>query len=314
MSLKVDIKERNVIIAFFAIPIIMLIFGYFIYPYPPSVLSTRLTFVSLFIGLILLGVGYYLREDKYVSTRLKMMGWCFFAFYWSLQPVHLYYPSQDLFNAATCAVGVFFLFYLAYHEWLSLKLEDHPRFLDWIAGATFVAGMIYFVIDTEIVPLLKTGMIEVVSEQSVSIMRLFGLVVIRDGANIVYNNTPITIIFACTAIQSMVLFVGMNGALYNVDVKRRLVVILITILPVYFLNLLRNAGVIFMVGAGYLSFEMAHNVVFKLLSLVALIILLLINFKIVPELYDEIMCIFDLGKRDGPLEILFKKIFNRLRL
>jgi len=307
-------NDRVVCILFFVVPVVMLITGYIVYPYPPSMVSTYLTFIPLFIGLIMLGSGFYMtRDNKKSSNKVKMLGWGLFAFYWAMQPTHLYYPSHDVFNATVCIIGVFFLFYLAYHEWLSLTSSDHPRFLDWIAGATFVAGAIYFVIDTEVLPLLKTSLIEMVAEQSASVLRLFGLVVIRKGANIIYNNTPITIIFACTAIQSMVLFLGMNSALRDVEPRRRVAAILVTVTPVYFLNLLRNAGVIFLVGAGYVSFEMAHNVIFKMLSLLALIILLILNFKLTPELYDEITSIFSMFKRKGPLEDLFRSFSDKVR-
>jgi len=56
---------------------------------------------------------------------------------------------------------------------------------------------------------------------------------------------------------------------------------------------------------------MAHNVIAKTGSLIAMIILLFIVIKIIPEIFNEIICLTDLYKRNGPLEKSIKKIFGR---
>ena len=56
---------------------------------------------------------------------------------------------------------------------------------------------------------------------------------------------------------------------------------------------------------------MAHNVIFKILALVALIILLFINFKLAPQLYDEIVGIINLAKRKGPVELFFGRLLGK---
>ncbi len=142
-------------------------------------------------------------------------------------------------------------------------------------------------------------------------LHLFGVNVTRTQDLLIYNNVPVTIIFACTAIQSIVLFVGMIGTLPRVSPKRKALGLLLTVVPIYFLNLIRNAGVVYMVGSGMTSFEMAHNVIGKTGSLLALIVLLFITFKIVPELYDEIIGIIDLPKRKGPLELFLRRLLGK---
>jgi exosortase/archaeosortase len=59
------------------------------------------------------------------------------------------------------------------------------------------------------------------------------------------------------------------------------------------------------------SFEIAHNVIGKAGSLIALIVLLFITFKILPELYDEIMGIIDLPKRKGPVELFLGRLLRK---
>jgi archaeosortase A (PGF-CTERM-specific) len=227
-------------------------------------------------------------------------------------PSALYFSEGgDVFNAAVCIIGVYVLIYIAYHEWLSLKRDNYVSCLNWIAGGTFLAGIIYFTIENGIIPGLKDWLIENVAAQTTDLLHLFGINAIRNQDLIMYNNMPVTIIFACTAIQSMVLFVGMIGALSQVNVKRRALGLLVTVVPIYFLNLIRNAGVVYMVGSGMVSFEIAHNVIGKTGSLLALIVLLFITFKIVPELYDEIVGIIDLSKRKGPVELLFGRLLGK---
>jgi len=313
MAATLDKSDKSVVFLFFLIPTIMLIVGYFIAPYPQTEILKQLLIVPLFLGLFLLGIGYFLK-DKERGSSLKIVGWIAFSSFWATAPSSLYFSEGgDVFNAAVCIIGVYILIYMAYHEWLSIQRKNHPLCLNWIAGGTFFAGIIYFTIDSSIFPILKNGLIELVAAQSNGVLHLFGLEASRQGSVILYNGVYINIIFACTAIQSMVLFVGMIGALQGINWKRRLIAIAATVIPIYFLNLIRNAGVVYMVGANLTSFEMAHNVIAKAGSLIALIALLFVTFKIVPELYDEILGIFDLPKRNGPVENFFSKCLGKTK-
>jgi archaeosortase A (PGF-CTERM-specific) len=305
-------KNNNlVVLSFFVIPAVMLIVGYLLYPYPPSSLARQISFVPLFLGLLFLGVGFFYRK-KDIASILKIIGWGMFSSFWATMPSFLYFSEGgDVFNAAVCIIGVYVLIYVAYHEWLSIKRNEHVSCLNWIAGGTFLAGIIYFTIENGIIPGVQNWLIEFVAAQTTDVLHLIGINATRTQSLIIYNNTPVTIIFACTAIQSIVLFVGMIGALPRVTLKRKTLGLLVTVVPIYFLNLLRNAGVVYMVGSGMFSFEIAHNVIGKAGSLIALIVLLFITFKILPELYDEIMGIIDLPKRKGPVELFLGRLLRK---
>jgi archaeosortase A (PGF-CTERM-specific) len=206
-------QEKNsglVVLFFFLVPTLMLLIGFILFPYPPSSYATQLSFIPLFLGLILLGCGFFYKRKK-IGSAFKIAGWGSFSFFWATMPSFLYFSEGgDVFNAAVCIIGVYVLMYLGYHEWLSLKRDQHPSCMNWIAGGTFLAGIIYFTLENGIFPGLKDWLIEAVAVQSTVLLHLFGVNATRTQALIVYNNTPVTIIFACTAIQSMVLFVGMN--------------------------------------------------------------------------------------------------------
>jgi archaeosortase A len=311
MDVSSEKTNRWVVLSYFLVPTVMLILGYFLFPYPPSSVARQVSFIPLFLGLIFLGIGV-LYPKKNIGGWLKILGWGLFTFFWATMPSFLYFSEGgDVFNAAVCIIGVYVLLYVAYHEWLSIKRSEHVSCLNWMAGGTFLAGIIYFTIENGIIPGLKEWLIESVAAQTSDLLHLFGVNVSRTHELIVYNNVPVTIIFACTAIQSMVLFVGMIGALPNVRLKRKALGLLVTVVPIYFLNLIRNAGVVYMVGSGMTSFELAHNVIGKTGSLLALIVLLFVTFKVVPELYDEIIGIIDLPKRKGPLEQFVGRLLGK---
>lgn len=304
-------KKESIIFAslFILIPTIFLVTWYYFFPYE---LSSSISFflqMPMFLGLIFLLVGFFIKKIP-LGNILKILGWIIFAFYWAAQPSTLYFGEEgDIFNAAVCVIGVYVLFYIAYHEWLSIERNINVSCLNWIAGASGIAGLIYFVIERTFIADL---LIKEVAWESASVLNLIvgnsyanGDVIFLDGSYVV------TIIFACTAIQSMVIFVGMIGALPKIDIKRKIIGLLITVVPIYVLNLFRNALVTFLVGRNITDFNMAHNVISKAGSLAALIILLLIVVKIVPEVLNEILCLVDLHKRNGPIEKSIKSVFGR---
>ena len=304
-------KKESIIIAslFILIPTIFLVTWYYFFPYE---LSSSISFflqMPMFLGLIFLLVGFFIKKIP-LGNILKILGWIIFAFYWAAQPSTLYFGEEgDIFNAAVCVIGVYVLFYIAYHEWLSIERNKNVSCLNWIAGASGIAGLIYFVIERTFIADL---LIKEVAWESAGVLNLIvgnsyanGDVIFLDGSYVV------TIIFACTAIQSMVIFVGMIGALPKIDIKRKIIGLLITVVPIYVLNLFRNALVTFLVGRNITDFNMAHNVISKAGSLAALIILLLIVVKIIPEVLNEILCLVDLHKRNGPIEKSIKSVFGR---
>lgn len=295
-------------ILFIVIPAIFLIAGNYIftsdqYHNPPLWLN-----VSMFFGLILLFIGFFFKDR--IGNILRILGWIVFSFYWATQPMKMYLTEGgDIVNAVICATGVFVLCYVAYHEWLSMVRKKDISCLKWLAGASAFAGIIYFGIERSFA---AEWLIHRVAEQSTWILNtIAGNATVQGSSISLDGHYVVTIIFACTGIQSFVIFIGMIGALPKIEMKRRIIGLFVTVVPVYILNLLRNAMVAFLVGRDITGFNMAHNVIAKAGSLVALIVLLLIVIKIVPEVFDEIICFTDLYKRNGPLEKVAAKVLGR---
>lgn len=294
---------------FIIIPIIFVIVGLWFFPYPVSEEVKGILPIPLFGSLALLFIGFILKKQK-IAHIIRITGWMILAFYWSTQPNTLYFgEGQDFVNAFLCIVGVFVLSYVAYHEWLSIKRNEEVTCLDWFAGVASIAGLIYFI--AELTP-LAPWLIDVVAAHSAWLLNLFTGVAEAQGPNIYYNGEfAVNIIFACTAVQSMVIFVGMILPLQKVSMKKKIYGLLVTILPIYFLNMVRNASIAYLLAEDITSFNMAHNILGKGGSLLALVVLLFVVIKVIPEVFDKILELTDLAKRNGPLEKGMKKLIGR---
>ena len=306
---KFSTLDKIISSLFFIIPLILIISGLFLFNYPLSKDIEFFLSIPLFSSLVILLIGFLIKKKK-LSNTIKISGWFLFAFYWSTQPNTLYFGEDgDIVNAFIAIIGVFILFYIAYHEWLSIKGFKELNCLNWAAGVAAIAGIIYFGI--ELTPLAMELRL-IVASQSGGLLNFFTGGVTIDGVYISYKETVISLIFACTAVQSMVLFVGMILPLPNVSITKKFYGLLVTVLPIYFLNLIRNALVIYLTGEyGNEFFSTAHNIIGKGGSLIALIILLFIVIKILPEIFDEIISITDLYKRKGPFERFLEKVWGK---
>lgn len=112
---------------------------------------------------------------------------------------------------------------------------------------------------------------------------------------------PVSIILACTAIQSIMLFVGLfagTQATWQKKLKWSLIVGVI----IYILNLVRNVGIIWFYGQGHASFWVMHNAIGKGGSLLAMVGIAFAVFKRYPEFFKALVGVLDLPERDGPIE------------
>ncbi len=116
---------------------------------------------------------------------------------------------------------------------------------------------------------------------------------------------PVSIILACTAIQSIMLFVGLFAGT-EAHWKKKLQMSLIVGAIIYVLNLVRNTGIIWFFGQGHASFWTMHNAIGKGGSLLAMIGIAFAVFKYFPEFFKSLSQVLDLPDRDGPIERTFK--------
>ncbi|PKK86476.1 MAG: archaeosortase A [Thermoplasmata archaeon HGW-Thermoplasmata-1] len=305
------------------VPGLFILLGHILYTNLDSYLFSLIVMAPMFVGLGFLGLGYIFRlRSRHI---LMAVGWLVFSLYWGTQVDLLYWEEGGFINAAFGAAAVYLFAYLAYHEVISHAKKENFAPLEFMAGATFVAAFFYFLVER--IPSVSRFLITEVADQSAGVLRLFGhdftsgVAILPHGAPwfafnapIYYNGemTNISIILACTALQSIMIFVG---AIYattgKIPLKRRIAALAATAIPIYVLNLFRNAGVIWAVIVRGWDFGIVHDWVAKFGVLLVLVALAYIVFKLLPELYDDLAGLLDLPKRNGPVERFFRERFGK---
>jgi len=282
-----------------------------------------------FLGMALLGIGVFWRDRRNHWARIA--GWLVFGLFWPFKVPHYALEAADPFNAWFSLLAPILTGYIAYHEWLSWQWREQPVALRWLAGSTFVAATTYFVL-FEITAIQEQIIYVTGVETSWLTDLVFGTETIAyqpaqpgpDGyrpthicmaegygnqiasfcqrADAGYPYYAVTIIFACTALQSVMIFVGAIG-FTKAPWKRKLQAIGVIAPTIYLLNLFRNAGIIYGYRVksyslfGIESFEFMHSYVAKGGAIVALVVLALYAFRKLPELHENILDVLDLPKR-----------------
>ncbi len=218
-------------------------------------------------------------------NRLAAPGWALFGLFWLGQPGH-YLAAEDYFNAALVIVAATFCFYIA---WIVLEKGSPSRACSWAGYAAAVCGIIYFPF-AEIEP-LKAGLIGFTTFMTAETLQAFSIPVTREAWNVmVLNGKTVEIILACTAIESIALFAGLIVSV-PAPAGRRLAALTASTLSIYILNIARNGFVLMAYGWNWFgsdSFYMAHNVIAKIGSTIALLAVAYLVFLLLPELLSVI--------------------------
>lgn len=269
----------------------------------------------VFAGIGLLLAGFFMRGPR--SNQVRALGWILFAAYWPFQAPEYFWPAAgepDPVNGWFTLLGPIFLLFVAWHEWRSYQWREDPGALRWFAGASAISAATYFVVYET--PAATKWIIYQTALQSAWLYNWLFFAgdarasVVQDafGESHIYLNGvdyAVTVVLACTAIQSMMIFVGAIYCL-RADTRRKMWAYLVSVPTIYVLNLFRNAGIIYgykdikwgMFGID--TFEWMHSYVGKIGSLVALILIALGVFMLLPELHSNILDLFDLRKRRRP--------------
>ncbi|RLG29962.1 archaeosortase A [Methanosarcinales archaeon] len=228
-------------------------------------------------------------------------GWFFFAMHWALQPVH-YIEINDYINVVlVLAVAVFCL--IIAHAMLRnyMHYEDVENTLLTITTAAALGGLFYYPFAE--IELLNTFLISASANQVVYILHLFNIPAELIGWNqIELNGHHVRIILACTAIESIAIFIGLIFCV-RASAKRTLIAFTASIPVIYLLNLVRNVFVVVATGYDWFgehtfriadhvwvldSFDIAHNYIAKLGSGIALFVIAYVVMQSLPELLDVI--------------------------
>ena len=277
------------------------------------------------IGMLILFVTWKKR-----SSRLEIiapLGWVLTGFYF-FNDISFYIEHEDpvltLMSAATLPGAVAIAFWE--RNVVEKKYADALR---WFRGTVAVAGLPYLLIAH--VPMLNILAIWFVAWQSAALLSFAGGAEVTLGdtyanpansskvnwedwdgnkwfltedmsefsfhTELLVNGEPLYINFvlACTAIQSMIIFVGAISVL-DIDWRKRVRALFIALSLIHILNLFRNAGLIWL-QMGYpdwrwmnLSiFEFGHAYASQFVSLGAMFLLALVLFEMLPQMHKHVL-------------------------
>jgi archaeosortase A (PGF-CTERM-specific) len=228
-----------------------------------------------------------------IAYPIGAVGWIFFSLHWAYQPVH-YIAVDDYFNVIATILVAVFCGYIAFIMW---KKADDLTLL--MTKAAALGGILYFSFAE--LATLNHVLIGAVASQTVITLNFFGVAAIQAEWNVLtLNNYPVQIILGCTGIESIALFIGVISCV-PAPPRRKLAAFLVSVPTIYVLNILRNAFVLTATGNQWFglpedSFYVSHNIIAKFGSLGALVIISYLVFKLLPELLDMVVGVFDLLK------------------
>ncbi|MBJ23472.1 MAG: archaeosortase A [Euryarchaeota archaeon] len=217
-----------------------------------------------------------------------------------------------------------------------IEVVNTPEHLIWLRGMIFFAGTPYLLVSQ--IPYLNRLLIIFIAIQVVYFMKWTGAGDIKLGDFIINTDgTPtgqvtwetwsgnkwwlfeqlpengmfvelinsdgssigINFVLACTALQSIIVFVGAILAV-NTESKGKIRALIIIVPLIHVLNLFRNAGLIWMHSNypdwewfGISIFDFGHSYASKVLSLFAMFLMALVIFEIMPKLHTNVLKVID---------------------
>lgn len=277
-------------------------------------------------GMLALAISWLLRRQG--GVRLAQAGWMLVGFSFFAQ-AWKYLEHDDMVLTVMCTLTLPLACWAA---WFENKAHDEQRnALVWARGTVAFAGGPYMLVTY--VPYLSVLAIWFVASQSAWFLsfatgqrieigttwvndpsgrvsweawegnRWFATdftgeyafqseLILADGSLIGIN-----FVLACTAIQSMVLFVGAISVL-DLSWKRRVRALLLILPLIHLLNVFRNAGLIWMHMKytqwdlwGLSVFEFGHTYVARFVSLFAMFLMALIMFEMLPSMHRHIVAL-----------------------
>jgi len=218
-------------------------------------------------------------------SQVAALGWSLFAFFWLGQIGH-YLNIEDYFNVVLFLATGLLCFYMS---WIMIDRGFSSRACYWASYAASACGLIYFPFAE--IQSLQDGLIGFTTFVTAKILQVLSVPVTLDSWNIMsLNGRSVEIILACTAIESIALFAGVILSV-EAPIGRKLKALAASTLSIYVLNIVRNGFVIMAYGWSWFgeeSFEIAHNLIAKLGSTVALLAISYVVFLLLPELLSII--------------------------
>lgn len=257
----------------------------------------------IWLALGLLVIASIIPHESRLKLTIAGVGWLFFSVYWALQWQH-YYGLADYTNVFLTVLASAFSVIIGV-----VLIRQDKSLLGNINGistmesismastAAAIGGLSYFVFSE--IPSMNELLISAVVNQTIWLASVFGIMVTKLDWNVIaVNGYRVEIILACTAIESIALFIGIIASV-RAPFKRLATAFLVSVPVIYGLNLIRNVFVVDAYGMTWFgspdtSFYVAHTLIAKVGSLIALFVIAYAVLKILPEVLDMIDGILNL--------------------
>jgi len=220
-------------------------------------------------------------------------GWLFLSIHWFQQPSS-YIELDDYFNVFLVILAALVSLFIAYISFTAGKAgnkADRDVIIP-LSRAASVAGLIYFLFaDVEI---FNTGIISLVTNQAIWVTKGFGYPVAQVAWNqLAVNGMAVEIILACTAIESIALFLGLISSATGASASRKMQAFIVSVPVIYALNLVRVSFTASAYGFAWFgtpdeSFHISEHFITKAGSMVALLLISYVVLRMLPEVAETI--------------------------
>lgn len=261
--------------------------------------------------IIVLGAIIPKKNGYYVAA----VGWVLFGIRWGLSTPYFYFEEANILYTVLCILSVPLTLYAAF---IMIKFQRESLMVITRSVAISCA----FYAPFAFLPWLSNGLIGVTTSLTMASLQALGYPAVRQGLDLIFlNGQVVQIILACTAIQSIAIFVGVVFCM-KVETQRMLKAFLVSVPVIYVLNLIRDVFVVAAFGnqwfqimpetvmqwsgkpAEFTSFFWAHNVLAELGSLIALVVISYAVLTMMPELLDYLRDVLSLLKVDNMKKML----------
>lgn len=248
--------------------------------------------IILWISISLMLLSAILSGKNRYKRVIGAGGWTVFSIHWLQQPFH-YIAIDDYVNVMlTIAMSIFCLLIARtmYVQYTNIYTPVEGEIdITYMATNAIAIGSVFYFPFAEI-SALKEWLIGMVTNNIMWTLSMIGISAHRAGNMITYNEHTVEIILGCTAIESIALFMGLIASV-NAPMKKLLSAFMVSVPVIYILNILRDVFVVVAYGEmwfGQNSFEIAHHMIAKAGSGVALFVIAYMVMRILPEILELI--------------------------
>jgi len=278
------------------------------------------------VGLLMMGVSFHRNSESY-SKWFAITSWPLIGLFFYLYSGHFVEISDPVLvfmTAGALPAGLA----ISYWEWLNEGNSDET--IVWLRGFIVWSMVPYYLVFG--VPYLNMAFVQFTAVSAELVLEFAGfggyeigaMMIEREGQNAIpvsewegsrlllteplgeggfyapmansEGESIVAFILACSALQSMAVFIGAIVALNSVNWKRRARALAIAIPTIHILNVFRNAGIVWLTDtyrewslAGMGMFDFAHSYAAKVASLFAMFLMAIALFDLLPELHKHIM-------------------------